>query len=270
MKVCLYASELAACVAKHKYVKQCDAFETVWKRVSPETYLDAMRRNYKKSDEERVSQLAESVPEVREALQAAATTATIAAPLPELPASLHDADKHLVGKFFRKEVNTRHGILQEMPVLELVKSKYGIDVRQESRFFVTSLADDVSVGGRVDGLSVDGKIVVEVKNRVNRLFLAPPEYERIQLQAYLHLVPDARYALLVESLHRPGTHRLTNVMKEYKDSDYWGNEIAPRAVAFVRFLQRIIDSQEEQNAYLTNAQRSRYISGQTKKYLTKK
>jgi len=51
--------------------------------------------------------------------------------------------------------------------------------------------------GRLDGLRDDG-VVVESKCRRNRLFGSVPEYERIQLMAYMALTKAPR-AVLVEN-----------------------------------------------------------------------
>jgi YqaJ-like viral recombinase domain len=45
----------------------------------------------------------------------------------------------------------------------------------------------VYLGGRVDGISESGDRVVEMKSRQKRLFTRIPEYEQIQMQAYMFL-----------------------------------------------------------------------------------
>lgn len=42
--VILYASQIAACIGYNRHKKPWESMESMWERVSPETYRDALRR----------------------------------------------------------------------------------------------------------------------------------------------------------------------------------------------------------------------------------
>ena len=77
-----------------------------------------------------------------------------------------------------------------------------LDVKQRGytlRGLITAKGMPYCLFGRLDGLRDDG-VVVESKCRRNRLFGSVPEYERIQLMAYMALTKAPR-AVLVENFH---------------------------------------------------------------------
>lgn len=59
--------------------------------------------------------------------------------------------------------------------------------QRNSKFFKKQLSPLLLLGGRVDGISADGTKLVEVKCRQRRLFDTIPDYERVQLQAYMYV-----------------------------------------------------------------------------------
>lgn len=88
---------------------------------------------------------------------------------------------------------------------------------------------DVYIGGKCDGLSNDGNWVLEIKNRMRKLFGKVVEYERIQVLAYL-FVHGLEFADLVENFG--GKTRKYEIQF---DEDEW-RDVVEEVVQFVEDL----------------------------------
>lgn len=89
------------------------------------------------------------------------------------------------------------------------------------------------VGGRLDGLDDQGR-VVEIKNRTRHFFARIPDYEWVQVQAYLQLT-KAREAVFVQQLH--GQQRVSTVAR---DDAEWSGRIMPRLTSVLEVLDEFM------------------------------
>ena len=154
-KLVLYASEIAACAGKHKYQKQHEAFEKVWRRVAPQSFEDALRRNAKKTKEDVVAELAQANPHVRSVLESARTavhaSSTAVAHHPQGGLEgLTPEENALVGEAVRTSLFTGYGTRQESSVLEALRTEFGYSVRTDDTFFKKQIGE---VGDGVPRLS---------------------------------------------------------------------------------------------------------------------
>jgi hypothetical protein len=98
------------------------------------------------------------------------------------------------------------------------------------------------VGGRLDGLDAEGR-VVEIKNRTRRFFTTVPEYERVQVACYMRIM-NARAAVVVQQFN--GEQRRTVVAH---DEALWQNY-----VTLMRAVMRVYELfTAEDNVALRNA-----------------
>lgn len=119
---------------------------------------------------------------------------------------LTEADAELVKERARSLVYTRYGTDHEVRVAKLSECKWRTQVSKDDVYRRRHLFTDadsglkVYVGGKCDGVAkLEGRtVVVEIKNRVRRLFGMVPEYERIQLMTYMFIM-GLDSGVLVES-----------------------------------------------------------------------
>jgi hypothetical protein len=130
-------------------------------------------------------------------------------------------DAELAKEYCRAELYGAYGTQQEAPVRE--QQQQLLDVTKDDVYrkrFLCEILNDLGeglnvdgeeknrttrwriyVGGKCDGIGrrpTDGKrVVLEIKNRVSRLFRSVPEYERIQIMCYLFVL-GMDEALLLE------------------------------------------------------------------------
>lgn len=104
----------------------------------------------------------------------------------------------------RSSMYTRHGNEQEASIRSEASDQVQKRIKTEERFAVskdplcTVHGVKVYVGGRHDGMTEDG-VLVEIKTRQRR-FLGTPQYELVQIHAYM-VIYNVSSALLVESLN---------------------------------------------------------------------
>jgi hypothetical protein len=115
----------------------------------------------------------------------------------------------------------------------------------------------VSVGGKIDGMTRDGSALIEVKNRVNRLFNAASEYERVQCMCYLAIYPGAQKCVLAEGLRADGTLTV-NLVDIARDETAW--EATRRSILGVAHLvARVIEDPAMQDAYFASKTKTAFL-----------
>lgn len=246
------SSELAACIGRHKYKDRSELVISHIKRYNPGAYFkmqiqDGVATNHdmvRQAEQDMKAKAPELAKMIDERVKATIEEASkrnedyskvVASALESVTqsitqnADLDENTKHVLVEESRKRVYTNHGIKNEQKVIDKVAIDSKCRVIRDgvcnlrSRYLVDAYTPDgkkveVYINGVIDGLQVgdDGeKCIVEVKNRMNRLFNCVVEYERIQVLAYMYIL-DIEKAKLVE--HFQGTSREYDIA--WDDSDW--------------------------------------------------
>jgi hypothetical protein len=128
------------------------------------------------------------------------------------------------------------------------------------------------IGGKIDAINTDRTILIEIKNRVNRLFKRLPSYEMVQVQMYLQLL-NLDKAVLVECMKTKNDNVMqedVNVISVNKDIVLWEMEIFPKLEGFVDFIIRILRDHKLQNKFLISKRRSSIVSYHISSYVKKR
>jgi hypothetical protein len=210
MRIIIRPSEIAAIVDRHRYKTRDEVFGEMWKRYSPENF-----KGETKDDRARVvfknnaaaSQIMQKTtyarPKNSDDVQKILSNATN-----EINAtSLDSEQKKDAIEFVRKEVYTRHGTRSEDKTADAVEKTEKTTLNRDPSFYespvVTIKDNNYVIVGKIDRVERkdDGsEILVEIKNRINRLFNSVPEYEEIQIQCYLQLL-NLENARLIEQFN---------------------------------------------------------------------
>ena len=216
--VILNASNLAALLNKNPYTNRGDAFLAAWKSSDKKSYYDAHNRNGVETIEHRRREIQKASPFI---------TANIRAPKPQfmdvmssgkVPAIFDThadrAEFHTESSFSNTEVMkeakrlafTRYGTEREICIIERVRDilpEYDFHHREDEivrrEIGTTTEGFPIVLQGKVDGMSADGKTILECKTRMHKLFMKLREYEALQTTAYLELFPEATQAVLTEA-----------------------------------------------------------------------
>jgi hypothetical protein len=185
------ASNVAALIGKHKYKTRKDAYRECLRSNRLTTDASIKLRDYERSR----PKLEEFVPDIvtlvsdatiieaQDAIQAQATV------LSHVDNVLNNQDltvelKQDILATVQSELNKAQGAKQEASVLQTYELEQKTELTSKNTDFQVYHCDSYSIGGRTDGIHADR--VVEVKTRRN-WFSKPPEYDLIQLRAYMHI-----------------------------------------------------------------------------------
>ena len=98
------------------------------------------------------------------------------------------------------------------------------------------------IGGKIDGIN-DDKVLIEVKNRMNRLFYRLRDYEKVQIFSYLYIL-ELENARLVECYKKQNNCNI-NVIEVGFDQDYWDNEIMSKVVLFASMFENFMENRDK-------------------------
>ena len=268
--VSIPASDVAACIGRNPYKASSDVFNELWKRWSPDTFTG------KTKIDEQLEAIATTTKEEQNLLWTAAKTITKDAEsamktfnetstIIESSATLKQEDKQKVLDLMKTMLSTSHGTRTEGKIAQKLAMKQGVTITRDNTLYsipLITLGDDNNnednnnenennsnkkdfiVRGKIDRLSEEGGeiILVEVKSRMNRLFKELRDYEHIQIQAYLQMLPDIKRAKLVEQ-YMDETHEIWIE----KDDDMWQQEIEPALLSFCIELHAAMTGMNERN-----------------------
>jgi hypothetical protein len=99
-------------------------------------------------------------------------------------------------------VNKDHGIKNESSALDIFQAKFECQLDVSQRFYKKLVyTDDIGnqwyICGKLDGIDLDDKYIVEVKNRTKSFFSTVRDYEMTQIQLYMYMA-NVSLAKLVE------------------------------------------------------------------------
>jgi hypothetical protein len=127
-----------------------------------------------------------------------------------------------VSEFITTDINTKRGIKNEDKIINKYNKRHKTTVTDNnSQFYKYPLfeitKDEVTykffISAKIDGLHDD--ILIEVKNRRNRLFNKIPEYELVQMEIYLRIL-KLDTAKLVQNFNDKTSEHIYN-----KDDNLW-------------------------------------------------
>ena len=149
--------------------------------------------------------------------------------------------KNLVTQHIRKTLYTNHGIACEELTARTMETQ-GV-LEEDPTFYKLPLCKilgtEYILCGRIDRVEVmpDGsRNLVEIKNRTKCIFNKVRDYENAQVQAYLQMNRDWRYARLVEQYNSESVSHTIQ-----RDDIYWTN-LVEKMTEFCRALHSYMSS----------------------------
>jgi hypothetical protein len=141
--------------------------------------------------------------------------------------NVNGADKKEIEKSIQNVVHTNFGTKNENSIVSLYEEKTGNKLVKDDVYHSIELftIDNfrIFIGGKVDGLTVDNKTIVEIKNRVYKLFYTLREYEKVQITAYMYLFTVLK-SHLVEAFKK-NNETTINIIEVLYDDEYMNNMI---------------------------------------------
>jgi len=241
MRVVIKASEVAAICGLNRYKPRKEVFDEAWKKYSPETFTGRTKND---RAEEALGASVEAQKVLSAAVNIKAKDSTDVQTIFEdaknkvnLDTKLSVEQKAEVIEHLRSKVYTSHGTRTEDKTSDKVQVDEGVHLVRDDSFYqieVCRLGDTrYVIVGKIDRIEErpDGsRVLVEIKNRTNRLFNSVPEYEFIQIQVYLQMLGLVHARLVEQYNNQVKSHEVN------RDEETWVNEILPELQKFCEEL----------------------------------
>jgi hypothetical protein len=245
-RVIIKASDVAACVGRHQYKARSEVLNEIWKKNWPDTFTGQTKTD-------KAKEILQASPEAQKVLEAAvkikARDSTEVQAVFEKAkeainsdSKLSTAQKAEVLEHVRSQVYTTHGTRSEDKTSDQVEVAEKTRLVRDDSFYnldVCTIGDvKFIVCGKIDRIEErpDGtRVLVEIKNRTNRLFRCVVEYEFVQVQVYLQMLGLVHARLVEQYNNQVLSHDVE------RDEETWTNELLPGLVDFCNELtQRAI------------------------------
>lgn len=260
--ICIYASDLAVVIGVNKYQKLSDTIVKLWQKSFPIDYENTIT-NIKKSHQvdltpkETDIQYIKRIQDecnlnIQEKVNECLNTKDTSKLLNNRNQILKEIDQNNtldpeIKKDFKKSLesvtNKAFGTINEKSVIDYYMEQSGKKVICDSKFIRKDLCvyKDIkwSLGGKIDGITEDN-IVVEVKNRIYKLFHVMRDYEKPQIQTYMYILGLPK-GHLVESFKRGGAIQM-NIIEEDFDQEYWETVIMSRLTNFIKMFHLFLEN----------------------------
>lgn len=168
--------------------------------------------------------------------------------------NISKSDKKVIQNSLHNLTKTNYGQQQENAVVLLYSQIHKMKVRDQQKYVRKKIAFselyEWHITGRVDGIREDNTLV-EVKNRVNKLFMTLKPYENIQVQIYLHLLKLKKGHLVECYKHNDETEM--NVIEVAYDTKIW-KEIKKKIEIFINFFYLLMQTPEIKYLFLTGTE----------------
>jgi hypothetical protein len=263
MSICLYASEIAIITGENTYQPLHEYIIKLWQRVRPDDYMKTIYNLEnkhqvvfvpKETDKEMIDKISKkSGVNIANELKACLQSATVD--------DLHKKKTEILKKFkdITKEqkkvlkeslnnvVHTNFGTKHEDNAIKFYEKETGNQVLKDGKFYRKELFvhNDIkySLGGKIDGYMEgdnNAKTIVEVKNRMYKLFGRLRDYEKTQIYSYLYVF-NAKKAILLEKLKKKVDSKINIIEIEFKDVifDHIKSKLMKFAVFFEHFLSNV-------------------------------
>ena len=241
------ASDVASAIGKNPYKSRFEVTQQLWKRYSPATFVgqtkeDAQQEAIQRLDAKDKKAFFEAANKLVTNSKDAMSAVSDASKLISSSSSVSDEDKIKVLELLKSTVSTRHGSRFENSVAKQAEQTDGVTMVKDNSMYELPIC---TIGqrayilrGKIDRLQIESNeiVLVEIKTRMKRLFFKIREYENIQIQTYLQLLPgDVQRAKLIEQYMEE-----SNVINLTRDDDQWNQEIYPGLVQFAYELEAVM------------------------------
>lgn len=167
---------------------------------------------------------------------------------------LSETDKNNITKAITNVTNTKFGIRNEHDISNLYEAITGSKIIKDNKFTKKTIVEynnvNIMIGGKIDGFNSENNTLIEIKNRMHKLFFTLREYEKIQIMSYLHLF-GLEKGHLVEA-HKKKDQTDINIIEVLYDTEYMNNIIS-KIIDFINFyLKFIIDHEFKINLLKNN------------------
>lgn len=257
MQIRINASNIPGLLGKNKYTTIPEAILATWRSSDRKSYNDALHRNNLKTKDEIIQETLQFIPDAKKRRVKQQEPKMMF--VDEEKAEQQQQQQRVTKDHYKAAeylYNTSRGIDKEDVIFNrishVIKEK---TFEKRDDLMVKDLGEiragcSVVLQGKIDGISEDSKIILEIKTRMHKLFLEKKEHELYQIAAYLLLLPEAEGALLVEGFFRSHEPDLNVHYIKREELQRYIIEIQDHIIELSDIVARIISDTAIQDAFL--------------------
>lgn len=166
---------------------------------------------------------------------------------------LPEDEKKEMTKSINNVANTMFGIRNEYDICKIYEMKTNSTIIKDNKYRKKKIMDyngyAIYIGGKIDGFNANEEMIIEIKNRMHKLFYNLRSYEKVQIMSYMYLfnVPKAH---LVEALKKKENVEI-NIIDVLFDEKYM-NDILESLKNFVNYFDKFIKNDKMKQKILKN------------------
>lgn len=264
--ICIYSSELASLIGLNPYKNCGETIMRIWSINYKNDYLDIknslseneITKNETKDDKfKRIStKYKNKTPKLKKTLEQCLKTDNISSMMDKRKEILKECedmdykDKKEIEDSIREITNTGFGTKNEGKSIHMYTQLTGDPVIKFDKFVKRILFKSGEynwfLGGKIDGILNDNTII-EIKNRMHKLFYKLRDYEKIQTYSYMFIFRSKK-SQIVETFLK-GKSPEVNMMDIDFEEKFW-DFILNRILIFIEFFNKFINSKERKINFL--------------------
>jgi len=167
--------------------------------------------------------------------------------------NVSEEEKKEITKSITNLTNTKFGINNEFDVTKIYENIKSCKVIKDDIYRKKKIIDNekysVCIGGKIDGINLNENCIIEVKNRMNRMFYELRNYEKVQIMCYIYLFGKEK-GHLVEAL-RKKTGTEINIIDVEFDNEYI-TYIIDKIKDFSEYFYNFINNREDKLRILSD------------------
>jgi len=261
-KYLLNISEIAIITGDNKFKTRNEYLIEFWKKHDKEDFekYRELTNFVKLNDEDKIKDIsAKNNIDIKTELQNCEKTTnvtelnTLKKNIMEKVENLTESAKKEILKSIDNVTNTNFGTRNETDVLKIYEELRGVSIVKDNIYrkkkIIESSNFSVCIGGKIDGINNDTETIIEIKNRMHKLFYDLREYEKVQLMCYMYLL-NKKNGHLVEAIKKL-TETTINIIEIEYDENYM-NSILQKIEEFCVFYYDFIKNHELKINLLTS------------------
>ena len=167
---------------------------------------------------------------------------------------LPENEKKEITKSINNITNTNFGIKNENDITKIYEQKTGNSIIKDNKYKKIVLYEsdkfNIIIGGKIDGINLQTGSIIEIKNRVNKLFYTLREYEKVQIMCYIFLF-NSNKGHLVEAFKKKDNTTI-NIIEVDFDQNYMDNIIC-KLILFSDYFSKFINNNDMKINLLKNS-----------------
>ena len=167
---------------------------------------------------------------------------------------LPENEKKEITKSINNIANTNFGIKNENDITKIYEQKTGNSIIKDNKYIKKIIYEsykfNIIIGGKIDGINLETGSIIEIKNRINKLFYTLREYEKVQIMCYIFLF-NTNKGDLVEAFKKKNNTTINIIQVDF-DQNYMNN-IITKLISFSDYFYNFINNNDMKINLLKNS-----------------